>query len=481
MSNQKKNSLIVNIAYKFGLTFFKMALPILIMPYVYRQISPVEMGVIGYVLTIMSYFYVIGDFGYYIYGFRETILLKSNPEKLNIFFNETFLVRTIMNSIALICYVFFIIAFKSSDIPTVFYCVAGIQILGTFFNVESFFEGIEKFRFITIKTIIIRVISVFFIFLYVKNYSDSSSLYYLLISSLFLFANNIVSFIFLLREKVFFFKKADKLNFLIHFKKMAFIFIMINAVMLFFQLDKLVIGINGDLVGLSFYALSEKVTILTTSLLFSVMTVMAPKLGESLLNNLEEYKLKLRKVLNTILLLLFPMAIFLISSSREVLFILGGDEYLASKQLFQLFSIYIIVYTLLEVIKTNIFILIRKEKIYFTVILFGGLFNLILKFMLKDILSVFNIMIITTLISFMILIVLLAYIHKELKLTVINSSNYLYLILPLPILLINFITIDSDFISLIVKAILAALYYITVLILMKDKIFKEIIKKIFNR
>ena len=479
----KKNSLIVNIAFKFGLTFFKMVLPILIMPYVYRQISPSDMGAIGYVLTIMSYFYVIGDFGYYIYGFRETILLKDYPERLNNFFNETFRVRLIMNTVALLCYIIFIIVFKTYDkqISTLFYYVAGIQIVSTFFNVESFFEGVEDFKFITIKTIIIRIISVVFVFLYVKNDDASSSLYYLLILSLFLFVNNIISFVFLLRGKVFRLKKTTKLNFLVHFKKMAFIFVMINAVMLFFQLDRLIIGLNGDLVGLSFYALSEKITVLSTSLLFSVMTVVAPKLGGALLDNFDEYKLKLNKVLNIILLLLFPMSVFLFSCSSEILSILGGDEYLAAKQLFQIFSIYVVIYTLLEVIKTNIFILIRKEKVYFTVIFFGGVFNLFLKLYFKDTLTVFSIMTITTFISFIILISLLFYVYKDLKIRIINSSNYLYIVLPLPILLINLVDIDSSIMSLIVKATLAILYYIFILYVVEDKFFKETIKKILNK
>ena len=458
-----------------------MVLPVLVMPYVYRQISPQDMGLIGYVITIMTYFYIVGDFGYFIYSFRETILLKENKEKLNRFFNETFVVRTIMNVIALVCYILFITVSQGTEIPKEFYYVAGIQILGTFFNVEGFFEGFEKFKFITIKTIVIRIISVILIFLYVNGDSFSASMNYLILLTSFLFVNNLVSFVFLLKNKMFKLSIVNKLNFLYHFKKMAFIFIMINAVMLFFQLDKLVIGNNGDLVGLSFYGLSEKVTVLTTSLLFSVITVVAPKLGDSLLSNKEEYKLRLSKVLNTILLLLFPMAFFLISSSEEVLFILGGEEYLPSKKLFQLFSIYVIIYTLLEVVKTNIFILIRKEKFYFLTILIGGMVNLILKFSFNDILEVWDIMMITMVISLGILVVLLIYIYKELSFKIINSKFFLYLLMSFPILLVNLITIDSDILSLLIKGMFAAAYYLTLLIIIKDRIFKEIIDKILKR
>ena len=90
-------------------------------------------------------------------------------------------------------------------------------------------------------------------------------------------------------------------------------------------------------------------------------------------------------------------------------------------------------------------------------------------------------MMITTLISFLILLLLLIYIYRELKLKIINKKNILYLILPLPILLVKFITIDSEILSLLCKGLFAGIYYVIVLILIKDRIFKEIINKIFIR
>ena len=462
--------------YKFGLTFFKVALPILVMPYVYRQIIPEDMGRVGYVLTVMTYFYILGDFGLYIYGFREVILLKEKRETLNKFFSETFLLRSSINFCILILYLCFVLMYNDSDISPLFYYIAGIQIIGTFFNVEWFYEGLEKFRFITIKTIIIRIISVLLIFIYVRG--EEAPLYYLLITSLFVLFNNIFSFLILLKKKIVTLSYYGKMEIRSHLKRMGYIFITINGVMLFFQLDKLILGMNDDLVGVGFYSLNERIITIITSLLFSVIVVLTPRLGENLINNPSEYSLNIKKSLNIIYLLLFPLTFFIFSTSFEILYIIGGKDYINSKSLLQLFSIYIITYTLLEVIKSNILILYRRERIYFIIILAAGIINLIIKILFGEDMSA-NIILLTTLIVSVLATLLLGiYIKKTLNINLLQVEITRYFIISLPLFLLGMISIDSVFISLLTKISIAGIYYFSMLLLIKDKILNEILQRL---
>lgn len=48
--------LVKNFAYKSILNFFSMILPILVMPYVYRKLSPNSIGMIEYGTSLFTYF-----------------------------------------------------------------------------------------------------------------------------------------------------------------------------------------------------------------------------------------------------------------------------------------------------------------------------------------------------------------------------------------------------------------------------------------
>lgn len=50
--------LVKNFAYKSILNFFSMILPILVMPYVYRKLSPNSIGMIEYGTSLFTYFSV---------------------------------------------------------------------------------------------------------------------------------------------------------------------------------------------------------------------------------------------------------------------------------------------------------------------------------------------------------------------------------------------------------------------------------------
>lgn len=45
-----------NFAYKSLLNFFSMVIPVIIMPYLYRRLSPSSIGIYEYAYSIMTYF-----------------------------------------------------------------------------------------------------------------------------------------------------------------------------------------------------------------------------------------------------------------------------------------------------------------------------------------------------------------------------------------------------------------------------------------
>ncbi|WPC16105.1 oligosaccharide flippase family protein [Riemerella anatipestifer] len=285
-----------NYFFSLLLNIFKIAAPIFVIPYVYREISPYDMGIVNLTITVMTYFYIFGDLGVYIYGFREVSLHKDDKAYINKLFTELFVFRSIFNTIVTSLYFLYVYKFSETVIPFHFYVIASIQLLSTFFSVEWMFEGNSKFKFVSIKTIIIRTIFLLLTFILVRG--ESASEFYLFTLTGFLLANNLVSFVYLQRFVVWDFKN---LNLIKHWPSLFMIFIMINWSMLYFQTDKNILGIKGNIIGVGYYSMCEKILLLSSSVVFSLITISTPKLGTSLMVGIGNYKSMLTRVFHVFL------------------------------------------------------------------------------------------------------------------------------------------------------------------------------------
>ncbi|ANH61085.1 oligosaccharide flippase family protein [Dokdonia donghaensis] len=470
----KSPSLASNFLFSLLLNISKIAAPILIIPYVYRQVIPEDMGRLQLALTVMTYFYVVGDLGTYIYGFREVCHLRQNRAKLNNFFTHLFFVRTIINLLALISFIVYANYIGFQEINPVYYTIAGIQIFGTFFNVEWVFEGLEKFKFISIKTLVLRFLIIIFTFIFING--ESADELYLLSICGFILLNNLISFVNVFKYVSF--TRIKRLNFG-HLKRMIIIFFMINWTLLYFQLDKLILGEKKNYFDIIIYVLGERVVLLCASVIFSFIMVVTPKLTMYLKDSPEAYHVGLKKTFEFICLLLFPFCCFIVISSAEILLILGGESYQDGIVLFTIFCSYIILYIFMESLKTNVFLVLRKESLYFVIILIAGILNLLFKYFFFEALSSIQILFSTLIVIALCLLVLFMIVYKKFNITVFSKVAVSYFLYSIPLYMLYFVQWENSYISLVFNGLSIVLFFGVVLYFNKDvmliKIF-EIIK-----
>ena len=209
------------------------------------------------------------------------------------------------NVITSIAYLFFI---NKVYYGTQFYSASIMLTFNLFSNIfytEWLNEGLENYNFITIKTIIVRIIYIALLFVLVKGSENSKEYIFLLILSTFL--NNIISYIYLRRQVRFNFKNITILK---HIKPMFLVVILSNANILYTQLDKIMLGSNIDTAAVSYYTTAQKIGHIINTLMLSVILVSIPRLNNYLANKKDsEYVKLLNKISKMYFLLLFPVSI----------------------------------------------------------------------------------------------------------------------------------------------------------------------------
>lgn len=479
------NSILKNTIYKILLEILKIIIPIITVPYVYRIFKPEIMGNIEFSQSIANYFAIFAGFGVYTYGLREISYIKNNQKERDKIFSELFFISTISSIIVSLIYYFYIEFYFTDLVLKKLLLINLVHLLSYIFYIEWINEAFENYKFISIKTSVIKIINFICIFLFIKKEVDFYK--YLFLICFFVFFNNIVSFVYIKKYIKITLKKIEIKKYLI---PLGTILLMSNASVLYTQLDKIFLGFySKNLEEIAYYGIAQKLLSIVTILSTAATTVSIPRLsfylGEG---KKEEYEKLYDKLLSYMYLLLFPMGIGIMILSREIAVLFGGKEYIAAAPVIFMFGIRFIVGTVQGSISRQILFINRKENIVTYTFLICGIFNLIFKYILLKI-GFLNAStaIFTTMIA-EIIITILSYIYikryMNLKLNIFGMSNLKYLIFSLSFFVIYKIfrnLIGNNILFCMVIVLVCSFVYFSLLLFIKDKIVIESLENIKNK
>ncbi|EHK2441344.1 oligosaccharide flippase family protein [Clostridium perfringens] len=480
------SSLSRNIIFKFLLNTFNVVIPIIIGPYTLRIFGPDLIGVINYSQTIYGYFFIFAGFGVYQYGLREISRVRDDKKKLSQIYTNLFTLTFITNILTTISYIIFVqINYYGTEIYVV--CmILTFNLLANIFYTEWMNEGLENYDFITIKTIIIRIIYVIFLFILVRSANNLKE--YIILLSLSIFLNNIISYIYI-RKKIPF--DFSDLKLFKHIKPMFLVVILSNANILYTQLDKYFIGKYIGMDSVAYYTTAQNISNIINTLLLTVIYATIPRLSNYIANDgNDKYTILLDKISRLYFLILFPASIGMFVLAKEIILIYGGHKYLYAIPILKAFAIYIITIGIETILVNQIIYIKGKEKKQVKITFIGGFVNLILNILLICTNHFNEINAIITTLSANIVVISLEYFYIRfiIKLSFnifsLDKTKYLiisFLFIPITCFLSKFIT-NITFFTLTVIVINSLIYFL-ILLIIKDSCLLEIIHrlKIKNR
>lgn len=476
-------SILKNVMYKFFLEVFRIIIPIISVPYIYRIFKPEIMGQIEFSQSIVGYFFVFAGFGVYRYGLREMSRIKNNEAKRDKLFTELFLISTISSILVTIVYLFYVyFKFNSNILLKNMLLINSIHLISYIFYIEWINEAFENYKFISQKTIFLKILNFIYIFLFIKISDDFYK--YLFLINIFTFINNFISFIYIKRYIKFNFKNLKIKRYLF---SLIVLLLISNINILYTQLDKMALGFySKDISEVAYYGVAQKIMSILMVLIMSIINVTMPRLSFYLgQNQKNEYEDMFNKILPFIYLLLFPIGIGIIILSKEISLFFGGVAYLSAQAVVTVFGIRIIIVSVESLLSNHVIFLNQKEKVMAVILGICGILNFVMKYLLIKF-NYFNAAsaIFTTMVAEIVIVVLdYLYIKKYLKLNleVFEIKNLKYLVFSFLFFPIGYILRKFEFHYMIysmVTFILCAGIYLILLIITKDKCIKEIFEKI---
>lgn len=440
--------LLKNFLYNVGYQVFIIIVPVILSPYLSRVVGPEGIGTYSYTYSIVTLFGLLANLGLAKYGNREIAKCGVDREKRSQIFAELLAIKFSCGILTLGIYLCFV-TFFVTDYKMAFY-IQTLNLLSFILEISWLFWGMQEFRLTVAVCTVMKVISVFLIFIFVKTEADIHKYIFILASNAFLIHLTTWCFV---RKYI---DIKCFLNCFInrHWKKVALLFFPVIAKYLYSTMDRIMLG---KLVGITEVGYYENVQSISMTFIY-VLTAM----GDVVLPQMTQfYQAGKKEEEKTLFWGIFHLISFLavggmygfIGVADQFVPWFYGEKFSVCVSLLKLIAPVVLLAGYADLLR-NIFLLPRYKDKEYVVALFGGaLINFVINFRLIPRYGSTGAVIGTITAEFFVLSIQLWFIRKDIQINRLIKSAGVYCIIGLVILfvcwLIHFININPVILILI--------------------------------
>lgn len=169
----KNNKVIIkNFSYLSLLQFSQLFISFIVFPYLLSTLGKNNYGVIVFAQTVVGYFLLVLNYGFNISVTKDIAINRDDKIKL-----KEIILTTYYSKIIIFIFITIIFISLITIIPTMneyfdIYIVSYLSLIGWFIFPEWYFQGVEKMQNITYVMLVSKIISLFFIYFFIKKPED---------------------------------------------------------------------------------------------------------------------------------------------------------------------------------------------------------------------------------------------------------------------------------------------------------------------
>lgn len=377
MSNIKKNFL-----YSSFLTTANYLFPLITYPYVSRVLGVSSIGLVNFIDGIISYFVLFATMGLSVIGIREIASVKTDKQSLNTSFSSLITLSFIFTLLSLITLIILTEFVQELNDNKELVYIGCIKLVFNFFLVEWFYKGLEEFKYITIRGLIVRCLYVVSVFIFVKDRSDYQ-IYYLL-SCVVVVLNALINILYS-RRFISFSLKRTRIKSFIKPTLILGIYSILTSMYTTFNIIFLGFVSNDTEVG--FYTTATKLYGIILSIFTAFTGVMLPRLS-SLIHEgkLDEFKNKIYRSISILVSLSIPIILLSEILTQQIVYIISGSGYEGAVNPMRIVMPLILVIGYEQILIIQTLMPLKKDCIIMRNSIIGAVLGIILNFAIVPIL-----------------------------------------------------------------------------------------------
>lgn len=373
MSKSLKTNYIFNLVN----TVTGVLFPLITFPYASRVLMPEGIGQVGFYQSIIDYIVLLSGFGIPLYAVREISRLRGDKQLRDKASLEILSLHVLLSVISYV-FVFLIAAFFSKvQVNVPLFLILSSSIFLTAIGCEWFYQGIEDFRYITIRSLIIRCISLLVLFTFVKTKDDI--LWYGLYTIMATVGGYAFNFIRLRKHIHVKELKWSSLRLFRHVKPTLPIFALNLISSIYVTMNTVILGYFHDSADVGFFTISFKLSHIAVAVISSLGTVMLPRLSNLAANNqMSDFTELIQKGMQFTIALTLPISVAIILLASPLIQSFGGGKYLDAIPSLMLLAPSVLFISVAHVLISQILYPQGKEKIVMRSMLTGAIISIVL-------------------------------------------------------------------------------------------------------
>lgn len=409
-SNAEHKQVVSNILSLSILQGLNFLLPLITFPYQVRVIGAEKFGLLAFASSMIAYFNVVVDFGFYLTAPREIALHRDNNEKLSEIVSSVLQIKLLLLIFSTVILIILVLSVERFRRDSLIYFITFGTVLGQMLFPVWFFQGIERMKYITLFNVLARSVFTILIFVVVRKASD---FYYIplltTIGSVLAAIGSFYIIIVTYKIKI----KWQKINVLKSYFVESFpLFISRFAISIYTSSTVFILGFFTNYTIVGYFVIADKVIQICKQGLAPITQSLFPFITKRIYSDKETGLAIIRTVLKYIGFVTFCISIFTFVCAPQIISVISGVSFQKSVLLLRIMSFIPLFTAFSNVLGTLTMISLKMNKEYSKVLILGSSLNVLLSLVLVPLLNDIGSAITVTLVEFFITILMFSYLSR---------------------------------------------------------------------
>jgi len=341
--------------------------------YVARVLLPESIGAVSAAQNLAQYFIILAFLGIPTYGLREIAKTRNDQEERSKVYSELFIINLISTITFLTIYIVLIFVIPTYRNELGLYLIAGISVALNAFNISWLYEGMEEFKFISMRNLAFKTVAFLLLIFLVQ---DESDIYiYAFISVVGVAGNYIVNMIYSPRYVKF---TTKNLNLKRHMKSIMYLVAVNLAIELYSLMDVTMMNFMCSKDSIAFYKYGHQIEKMLLQVVNTFTIVLIPRISFYYKEKkMEEFNRLISKALKLIIIFSIPMIVGICFTADFLMVKMYGEAYITSALILKLFSTLLLISPVGYLLGSRVLLVTGHENLMIVSVGIGALVNLV--------------------------------------------------------------------------------------------------------
>ena len=313
--------------------------PLITFPYISRVLGKSGFGIYSFSLSIATYFIMLAALGINTYAVREGAKIRDNQIEIAEFCNQLFTINIISCLFSFGVLIITLLVNKKIYDYRVYILILSLAMFIDAVGTDWINSIYEDFFYITIRSILMQVISMALMFVFVRDVNDV--IQYCIISIVAAHGGNLLNLFYIRRYAKVHITRHP--NFKKHLKPLLILFVNTITVTIYVTADTTMLGFYYDDATVGVYSFTSRIYAMLKNIVYAIVMVSVPRISYILANsNKKETRRTYEDIFSLLTFFMLPITAGLFFTSKFIILIAGGTQYLEGNESLKILSIAII-------------------------------------------------------------------------------------------------------------------------------------------